>query len=150
MLTSNERITLKDSVNGDGALAAMVSAADWPGIANNYNTAGATMLWRPDILPGEIAATVVNSAFTALSQQVQNGLILLTQGDKIDATNANIRTAFSSIFGAGATLNALTALAQRAGTRFEVLFSSTQGAANVSTKFNQRVSALDVQQAMLS
>lgn len=42
------------------------------------------------------------------------------------------------------------AIAQRVGTRVEVLFSAVAGAANVSTKYGQLLTADDVQKAMLS
>jgi hypothetical protein len=146
-LTSAEAATLKTNVQAN--FAELVAVSDWPAVANAYNLPSnpAVNLWRNDVSPTEIAATITMSAFTALTQQQQNGLLLLTQG-QVDATSSNVRAAFSTIFGAGATLTALTALAQRVGTRAEVLFSSAAGAANVSTKFGQRLTADDVQRAM--
>jgi hypothetical protein len=61
----------------------------------------------------------------------------------VDATSLNVRNAFFAIFAAGATRTALTALAQRTGTRFEVLLS-TAGPPNTAQVFGQILSPADV------
>lgn len=148
-LTQAEDATLKTDVQTN--FPTLVVVADWPAVANAYNLPSnpATNVWRPDISASEIAATITMSAFTALTAQQQNGLLLLTQGP-VNATSANVRAAFQDIFGAGQTLTALTALAQRVGTRAEVLFSSAAAGARVTTKYGLLLTAADVQKAMLS
>jgi hypothetical protein len=150
MLTQAEAVVLKADVHG--FFASEVAVQDWPAISNAYNLASnpPAMLWRPDVTPTEIASAIVMSEFVALTAIKQNGLLLLTQGAAIDATQSNVRAAFQAIFGAGATMTALTALAQRVGTRFEVLFSSAVAGARVTTKYGQPLTADDVQSAMLT
>lgn len=141
MLTSAQLATLKAAVLADSTANAFPNTGDGNFECAAYlNTVPAvpTQLWRPDIQPTEVSATITMSAFVALTAIKQNGLLLLTQGS-VNATAANVRTAFSDIFGAGASLTALTALAQRAGTRFEVIFSSAAGVANVSTMYGRAV-----------
>lgn len=148
-LTSAELATLKSDAQAN--FPAQVAVQDWPAIAAAYNLPSnpAVNVWRPDISATEIAATITMSAFTALTAQQQNGLLLLTQGP-IDATSANVRAAFQNIFGAGQTLTDLTARAQRTGTRVEVLFSTAASGARVTTKYGQTLTADDLQKAMLS
>ena len=148
-LTTAEAATLKTDVQAN--FASLAALADWPAIATAYNlpSSPATSVWRPDILPSEIAATITMSAFTALTAQQQNGLLLLTQGS-VNAASANVRDAFQNIFGAGQTLTDLTTLAKRTGTRVEILFSSAASGARVTTKYGLLLTAADVQKAMLA
>lgn len=148
-LTTAEAATLKTDAQTN--FASLVAVADWPAIAFAYNLPSnpATSIWRQDISATEIAATITMSAFTALTAQQQNGLLLLTQGP-VNAASANVRAAFQTIFGAGQTLTDLTTLAQRTGTRVEILFSSVAGSARVTTKYAQILTAADVQKAMLA
>ena len=67
----------------------------------------------------------------------------MAQGEYIDATNANIRAGFVSIFGAGATVNNLTAIAQRVATNFEFLFTTS----NVSSVYNYILTDDDIREA---
>lgn len=148
-LTTVEAAQLKTDVQAN--FASQVAVQDWPAIAAAYNLPSnpAANVWRSDVSPSEIAATITMSAFTALTAQQQNGLLLLTQGT-VNATSQNVRAAFNTIFGAGQTLTDLTVLAQRVGTRVEVLFSSVAGAARVTTKYGQLLTTDDVQKAMLA
>ncbi len=145
-LTSAQNATLKAAILADGTMNAFANTSDGNFALAAYLNASsspAVAVWRNNITPTEIASTIVMSAYVALTAVQQNGLLLLTQGT-VDATIPAVRTAFSSIFGAGATLTALTALAQRTGTRFEIIFS-TAGPPNTSTMFGQVVSWQDVQ-----
>lgn len=147
-MTPAQLATLKAAVLADSTANAFPNTSDGNFACAAYlNTVPAVpvQLWRPDISPTEVAKTITMSAFVLLTAIKQNGLLLLTQGT-VDATAANVRQGFSDIFGAGATLTALTALAQRPGTRFEVIFSSG-GPPAVSTMFGQRVAYEDVQAA---
>jgi hypothetical protein len=148
-LTTAQLATLKTAILADGTANAFPNTSDGNFACATYlNTVpgSPTQLWRPDILPSEIAKTVTMSAFVVLTAIKQNGLLLMTQGP-VDATFAQTRTAFSDIFGAGATLTALTALAKRPGTRFEVIFSAVDGTANTSTMYGRAVDYTEVMAA---
>lgn len=149
MLTAPQMATLKAAILADATANAFPNTQDGNfALAAYLNTVpgSPTSLWRPDVAPNEITATITFSAFVGLTAIRQNGLLLMTQGP-VDATKATVRTGFQDIFGAGATLTALTALAQRPGTRFEVIFSSVSGAASVSTMYGVRADYQDVMAA---
>ena len=151
-LTPAQRTTLKTDVTSAAnavALGAFITAEDWPSVATFYNQNSVASVWRPNVSARELTGGIVGSAYDSLSVAKQNGYIAVTQGGVIDTTQATIRAWFSDIFGAGATLTNLTAIAQRLGTRFEILFSSVAGTANVTTMFGQLVSGADIQDAML-
>lgn len=147
-LTTAQKSTLKTAILADGTANAFPNTSDGNfGCAGYLNTVpvSPTNIWRPDVMPAEINGAIVMSAFVALTAVKQNGLLQLTQGP-VNATIAGIRTAFNDIFGAGATLTALTALAQRPGTRYEVIFSAG-GPPAVSTQYGVTVSGQDVMDA---
>jgi hypothetical protein len=149
MLTLTQLATLKAAILADVTANAFPNTNDGNfALAAYLNSASDPVVnvWRKNIQPTEISSTITMSAFVALTAIKQNGLLLLTQG-LLDATSANVRAAFNEIFGAGPTLTALTALAQRIGTRFEIIFSSAAGVANISTMFGQSVTYLDVGEA---
>jgi hypothetical protein len=143
MLNTSQLATFKAAINGDANLAAARAAGDQGAIAAYYNAAGSGSIWRPSINSAELNTAIVWSEFIALPVQTQNAYFALVQGGKIDATNANIRAGFSSIF-AGTTIGNLTALAARVPTRFEALFTT----ANVCSCFGQTVTPADVAQAL--
>ena len=151
-LTQAQKTSLKTDILSPAnaaALSGFIAGEDWPSVAIFYNSVGAGLLWRPNIQAYELTGVVVGSAFDVLPVAKQNGYLVLIHDGIIDATQASIRAWFSDIFGAGATLTALTAKAQRPGTRVELLFSVPAGAANVSALFGIQISASDVQDAML-
>lgn len=129
------------------AIGAFVSAADWPSVRDWYNTPVTATVWKPNVPVRDLTRNIVGSVFDGLTTQKQQGYIALTQGGVVDATFLTIRNWFQDIFGAGATLTALTAEAQRPGTRFELLFSTVAAPANVSSMFGQALTADDVQMA---
>ena len=124
------------------------SESNYKALADYYNSlvSPTQMIWRPNLPKIELSKQIVMSAFVSLTAVKQNGYIVLTQADTIDATDANIRASFSTIFGAGTTLNNLTAVAQRAATNFEFLFTT----ANVSTAYGIIVSEFDIEAAYKS
>lgn len=151
-LTPAQQTTLKTDMHSAGnaaALGAFLAATDWVSIAAFYNANSAQTVWKPNISVRDLTRNIVGSAFDALTAQKQNGYLALTSGGVVDATSASIRAWFSDIFGAGVTLTALTAEAQRLATRFELLFSTAASPSNVSSVFGQVVSATDVQFAEL-
>jgi hypothetical protein len=126
-LTSAQRTTLAADINGQASLAAARTTHDAPAVAAFYAGTGAVNVWRNDVSVASVIAVIGMSEFVGLTAIKQNGLILLTQAPVVDATQATVRAGFASIFAAGATLTALNALAIRAATKFEALF--TNGAA---------------------
>lgn len=83
-------------------------------------------IFRNDIAPKEVVNCIEAADFTAATQLVISKLELLFVAAPIDATLANVRTNFSNLFsGASATTRtALAAVAQRNGSRAEVLFGT--------------------------
>lgn len=146
MLTPAQNTTLAAAINGDGTLAGAVAAKDWYTIAVAFNALSnpPVSIWRPSVTVQELNTAVDWSAFAVLTVAKQNTYFAMITPGFIDATSANIRGGFNTVFGAGATLTALSALAQRTATRFEALFSTS----NVSDVFGQTLSAGDVQKAM--
>lgn len=120
-----------------------IAESNYKILAEFYNSSTNSNIWKPDLKVTELSKAIVMSAFIALTAIKQNGYFVLTQGEFIDATNANIRTGFTTIFGAGATLNNLTALAQRFATNFEFLFTT----ANVSSVYSYTLTENDIKEA---
>lgn len=141
-MTPAQLTTFKAAILGDAALAAARTAGDQGAIAAYYNAAGTGTVWRPSISVAELNTAIVWSEFIALTQGQRDAYRALISG-AIDATNANIRSGFGSIFG-GTSLTNLTALAQRVPTRFEALFTTAQ----VSAVFGQVVAVADVAAAL--
>lgn len=83
-------------------------------------------IFRNDILPKEIVNCIEATDFSAATQLIISKLELLFVAAPIDATLANVRANFQNIFsGASATTkSALSAVAQRNGSRAEVLFGT--------------------------
>jgi hypothetical protein len=75
----------------------------------------------PQIMVRELNTAIDWSAFALLSVAKQNAYMAMTQGGFVDGTAANVRSGFNTVFGAGVTLDALTAIAQRNATRLEAL-----------------------------
>ncbi len=147
-LTSAQLATLKAAILADGTANAFPNTSDGNFACAVYlNTVpgSPTQLWRSDVSPSEVAKSVLMSEYAALTAIKQNGLLLITQGT-IDATSANIRAAFTTIFTSGTSLTNLTALAQRPGTRFEVIFSAG-GPPATSTMYGRAVDYTEVMAA---
>jgi hypothetical protein len=120
------------------------AAGNHGAIAAYYNTsAGSGFMWRPNISAQEVSNAIVYSEFVALTVSQQNTYGVMVKSGTIDATSANIRSGFSSVF-TGTTLSNLTALAQKVPTHFEALFNVT----NVCPVFGQTVSANDIADAI--
>lgn len=144
-LSAGQLSVFKSAILGDGALSAARTAGDQGVIAGYYNaSAGAGSIWRPSISASEMNTAIVWSEFITLSAVVQNGYFALIQGGVIDATNANVRAGFASIFSGKVSLTNLVALAARVPTRFEALFTTS----NVCSCFGQTVTVADVAQAL--
>ena len=130
----------------DPNLTAAIAAGGVTDIVNYYNTvpASPTMLWMPAVplasIKSAIDWTSDANGFQTLTATKQNAYIALTgDGAALDATQANIRSAFSSIFPA-AIVTALTAASQTGATRFQALFTTS----NVTKYWGYQVSQTDV------
>ena len=146
MLTTAQLQTFKTAILGDGNLTALLSAGDMTGIANYYNAQGTGFIWLPSVSVSVLNDAIVWSEFAGLTVALQNTYLAMIIGNYVDATNANIRTGFSTIFNGKTTLSNLTAIAQRTPTRFEAVFS----VGNVCPLFGYQVSANDVDMARSS
>ena len=121
--------------------AALIAAGSDQALADALNLARAGapfVVHRNDIQARELMAAVVLAEYTALSQAPRDLWQALLTTAPLDAGDTNTRTNVGTVFGAGtATRTALTALADRQGSRAEVLWG-------VGT----RVSALDVSRTL--
>ncbi len=151
MLTENQLQILKtdlfttraNQVHAGKTFAIHIAESNYKALIKFYNSSTNNNIWKPDLKVTELSKAIVMSAFIALTAVKQNGYFVLTQGEFIDATNANIRAGFASIFGAGATTNNLTALAQRFATNFEFLFTTS----NVSSLYGYILTEDDIREA---
>ena len=86
----------------------------------------AITVFRNDITPKEIVQCIAAADFTAATQLNISKLQLLFQSAPIDATLANVRANFQNLFSgaSAATQNALSAVAQRKGSRAEQLWGT--------------------------
>ena len=149
-MTDAQKAALKNDItvtHGSTVYQGQTLLSYWNGnnmeaLAAYYNTVASPQvdLWRPNILPSEVIPVIVMSEYIALTAVKQNGLLLYMQGVYIDATNVNTRNGFASIFTSGTSLTNLTALAKKAATNFENLFTSN----NVSSVFGQVVTPSDI------
>ena len=147
MISTNDLATWKTAALADVNLTAFIAAQDAASIARYYNTVptSPTMLWMPAVplaaIKSAIDWTAGANGYQTLTAPKQNAYLALTaDGAPLDATNANIRAAFASIFPA-AVVTALTAVSQTGATRFQALFTN----ANVTAYWAYQVSLTDVQ-----
>lgn len=143
-LSAADLVTFRNAINAetDAGVVAARTAGNDTAIANFYAQPSSpqVLLWRPAVTIDELKAAVVWTEFLALTVARQNAWFALTQGVAVDATNTNIRTGFSSVFGASSTLTNLTAIAQRNATKLEALFATS----SVSTQFGYTATPSDV------
>jgi hypothetical protein len=147
-LTQAQLTTLKTAILAEtdaSVVAARQAPADTTTIANFYNQIASpqVLLWKPVVKVDDLKPAVDWVSFGNFTVQKQNTWFAMCQGMTIDATSANIRNGFGAVF-TGATLTALTAVAQRSATRFEALFTTS----NVSSVFGQTVRDVDIEEAL--
>jgi hypothetical protein len=103
-------------------------------MADFYNANHPTaVVWRSSLTADQIWAAVVWTDVIAMTVGNRDALKLITQHAAIRPTDANIRAAFSAIFGASASLTNLVALAKRPATRAEALMGYSAGAGTDAT-----------------
>lgn len=140
-LTAAQLTTLKTELQTDPSAlgyAPLLAVSDWINLAAvlNFRRDGVTLCpvngivgsalsaFRNDVGVHDIINCIASSDFGAMTQlQIAKLSLLFTGTTTIDATVANTRTIVINIFsGASAgTLNALSAVSSRAGSRAEVL-----------------------------
>lgn len=126
-LTSAQKATLKTYINAN--LAANVNAKEYAAIANALNAVAVPdfIVWKSALSTAEVNSQIVWTEVLALSQQARDTFVILMNANAINPSDANIRTAFSAIFGAGTTLTQLTALAKRQATLAEKQLATGTG-----------------------
>ncbi len=148
MFTLAQLQAIKAAINGDATAAAYVAADQFGALCTYMNSPASPVVnvWRPDITVSQLLTGVVWSEFLALTAAQQGAWRALTAAD-VDATNANIRAGFVSIFGASSqTIANLTAIAERPATRLEVIFTT----ASVTSQFGTTLSESDAHLALAS
>ena len=61
MLTPAQQMTLKTDITSGGnaaALGALITAEDWPSVANFYNAPSGSTVWRPALKYGRYSAGI--------------------------------------------------------------------------------------------
>lgn len=111
---------------GNDAACARVLNFIRDGVASPPDTptvhGAAINLFRDDVTRDELVDGIVNADFKVITQlQVNQMEVLFAGSPKIDATKANLRTNFASIF-TGTTLANWTAIASRNASRAEQLW----------------------------
>ena len=123
------------------ANAASYNIADHGSITAWFNTSsGAGFYWRSLIPIAELNTAIVWTEFAALSALLQTTYMAMITAGAVDATSANIRGGFSTVF-LGTSLTNLTALAKRVPTRLEALFTNANVCSLTGTCSNTDVAA---------
>lgn len=120
------------------------TAGNDAGIASVLNTATATNVFKPTVTAADVQSALDPTEFASLSSTQLNQLSVMLAGGVINSGVASVRQIVISIFTPSgsfpSTRAALAALAQRSGTRAEVLFGvGTVVAANDVAKALGRV-----------
>lgn len=151
-ITSAQSSTLAAAIAADPTLTANGSSNQFQSIADAMNLASnpAVGLWMPNVATSVILTALLASDMTALSAGNIGYLQMLLTVGVVDATSANVRANFSTIFAGKTTLTNLIAAAQKTATRFEALgaFITVAGASSISTAYGIVLVAKDVQAAL--
>lgn len=138
-MTPAQRQALKADVLAKAG--ASFNVLDHGAVAAYYNASAAVgYYWRPSIGVAELNTAIVWSEFVALPVATQNAYLALTQGGTVDATNANVRSGFASIFAATVSLTNLVAISKARPTNLQSLFT----AANICALPGAALAAGDV------
>lgn len=151
-LKNDFKVTRANTVYSGKTLKIHLDESNYTKIAEFYNNnySPAELFWNPQIGIEDILSNIVWSEFISLSQGQRDAFNALTQGGCVDATNANIRTGFASIFvNPSATFTNLQNLSRRNATNLEKLFE-TSGGSLVSSVFGYKVTSGDILLASLT
>lgn len=126
-MTPSQLLIFKTAILADVSQAGNRTTGDHGAMAVYYNGADVGAIWRPNIGAAELNTAIVWSEFAALTSLLQNTYMSMIVTGSVDTTSANVRAGFATVFGAGSQSRTnLLALAQRAPTRFEQLFTTAQ------------------------
>lgn len=143
-MTPAQLLIFKTAILADTNLVAQRAAGNQGAIAAYYNGTGAGSIWRPSISVSELNTAIVWSEFAGLTSQLQATYQAMITNGFIDATNANIRGGFSTVFSGKVSLTNLTALAQRTPTIFENLFTTN----SICAVHGQQITPADIAAAL--
>lgn len=125
----------------------------WQTVADFYQEAQTPTdnIWRPDITPEEFACAVDANELINLPDKAELKLMtwnIITRVQWIDATEAQTRTNFQTLFGGGVapiTFDALMATSLRPGTRGEILYAGgNEQGAKISTIYGEDITSSNV------
>lgn len=131
---------LRQDILSGAVFSGQIAIGDQQGIANFYNNkngVSGAIIFRNDIQPREIINVIDPANFVAAQQIQLSKLQILFQGAPIDAQLPTLRANFASIFSGTASMSGINSIAQRQGSRGEVLFGA-----------GVTISVSDVQQAL--
>lgn len=173
-MTPTQLTTLKNAILSEPELSEYVSGGNDTAIANwlNSEASPAFMIWRSNTPTSEIIDAITWSALTpdsnpdgtagwgnrsAACRGRQLNLSILLNQEMLDATKANIRLGLQDALtnvpsGAGGALknagsSSVINVMQRNATRFEKIFSTPSGVANIAS-IEGNVSTSDIAKAL--
>lgn len=155
MLTTQQLATLKADILADPQLAALPANDDGAfAIAAAYNLAAspAWVVWRTELPTKDVIDALDWTAFIGRSAGEREAFTFMLRNGVINPARPNVRQGIADIFsGVGGTAQrtALLAMAKRAATRAEKLFSTGTGsdAAPATMTFEGNLSYSDVNAA---
>lgn len=117
-------------------------------LANYYNQTASPQvdLWNPALARETIINNITSTDFLTLSQAKRELFLALTSANNIDATITAVRNHFSNIFGTSTTLTNLTAIAKKAATIAEGLYTTN----NVCAIYGTTIGYNDIKDALIS
>ena len=136
-LNPTQKLTLKNAILAEPAVAAFVAAGDDGSIASYYNQPSTFIVYRDSVQTSEIGKAVMYAAIGAMTTANATRVQLFHQmnPESFKAT-ADIEAFFADTFGGAlagagqASRDALVALWRRAATRAEALFATGTGTTN--------------------
>jgi hypothetical protein len=127
-LTAAQSFTFRTAIKADTdpTIVTAYAANDFVTIATQYNLAASpqVLIWRPRIMTSELNNAIVWSEYLLLTDAQRQTYSAMIVVGWIDATNANIRGGFGSVFTGTTSLTNLTTLAQVPATKFQNLFTT--------------------------
>jgi len=151
MLTTAQQSALVTAINNDSALTLLANSNGFSQIADAMNAPSSptVSVWRQDLSVTTILSNITASDMPSTANYLSY-LQMLLSIPVVDATSANVRGSFSTVFSGKTSLTNLTAAAQRTATRFEALssFITAASPANTTSVYGYIVTPSDVQAAL--
>ncbi len=150
MFTAADLQTIKTAIQADATMSADWSAGNPGAVAAYLNavpSSGPVSILRPDVTTQELAQALDITELLALTQTQLSVLQLAGLARTLDFTNANVTAGLAAVFpSTTTTYTNLMAVAQRAATRLEALFSAN----SVCAQYGAQIDASTVILAMKS